>query len=71
MDASSFGKVLIVVGLVIVGLGALFVLGAGLGLGKLPGDIDVRRGSSRFVFPLASCLVLSLVASLLLNVFRR
>ena len=71
MDSSSIGRTLIVVGLVIVGVGALFVVGASLGIGKLPGDIDIRRGNSRFVFPIVSCLLISLVGSLLLNLFRR
>lgn len=40
-------------------------------LGRLPGDVVLRRGSWTFVFPLATCLLLSLLISLLLWLFRR
>jgi len=40
-------------------------------LGRLPGDLVVRRGGWTFAFPLATCLLLSLLASLLLWLFRR
>ncbi len=40
-------------------------------LGRLPGDIVVRRGNFTFAFPIVTCLVLSLLVSLLLWLFRR
>jgi len=42
-----------------------------LGLGRLPGDVVVRRGSFTVVFPLATSLLLSLVATILLNLWLR
>lgn len=63
------GKLLVVVGLVIAALGALVMLG--LPLGRLPGDIVVRRGSFSFYFPLATSIVLSLLLTLLFALFRR
>lgn len=71
MEIGSAGKVLIVVGLVVVALGVLLVVGGGLGLGRLPGDIAIKRGNFRFFFPLATCLVLSLILSLVLGLFSR
>ena len=71
MELSSLGRVLVVVGVVIVGLGLLLVVGGGLGLGRLPGDIAIRRGNSRFYFPLATCLLLSLVATIVLTLLGR
>ena len=71
MDLSSVGRVVVVVGVVIVGLGLLLVLGGGLGLGRLPGDIAIRRGNSRVYFPLATCLLLSLVLTVVLSLFGR
>ena len=71
MEVSSVGRVLVVVGVVIVGLGLLLVLGGGLGLGRLPGDIAIRRGNTRIYIPLATCLLLSLVVTLVLTVLSR
>jgi hypothetical protein len=63
------GKLLVVIGLVIAGMGVLIMLG--LPLGRLPGDIAVRRGSFSFYFPLTTSIVLSIVLTLLFALFRR
>jgi len=63
------GKLLLIAGLVIAGIGLLVM--AGLPLGRLPGDIVVRRGSGTFYFPLATSILLSIILSLLLAAFRR
>lgn len=62
-------KLLIVAGLVLVGLGVALL--AGLPLGRLPGDVTVQRGSFTFYFPLATCIVVSLVLTLLFTLLRR
>ena len=61
----------------LIAFGAILVLG-GLAwpllsryFGRLPGDIVVRRGNFTFAFPIVTCLVLSLLVSLLLWLFRR
>ena len=64
-------KFLIIAGLVMVGLGLLWMVGERFGLGRLPGDIVVERGNFKFYFPLATSLVLSVVVSLLLWFFNR
>ena len=63
------GKVLVVVGLVIAGLGVITMLG--FPLGRLPGDFAVKRGSVSFYFPLATSIVLSILLTLLIAMFRR
>ena len=63
------GKLLVVAGLVIAGLGLLMMLG--LPLGRLPGDFAVRRGNFSFYFPLATSIVLSILLTLLFSIFRR
>ena len=63
------GRLLIVVGLAIAGLGVLVSLG--LPLGRLPGDITVRRGSFSFYFPVVSCLLVSVLLTLVLSWLRR
>jgi hypothetical protein len=63
------GKLLLIAGLVIAGVGLLVM--AGLPLGRMPGDIVIRRGSGTFYFPLATSILLSIILSLLLAAFRR
>ena len=63
------GKLLLIGGLVIAGVGLLMM--AGLPLGRLPGDIIVRRGSGTFYFPLVTCILLSIILTLLLSFLRR
>ncbi|MEQ1909551.1 MAG: DUF2905 domain-containing protein [Vicinamibacterales bacterium] len=62
-------KVLVIVGLVIAAIGLVMMLG--VPLGRLPGDIAVRRGSVSFYFPLTTAIVLSIVVTLVLAWFRR
>jgi predicted MFS family arabinose efflux permease len=63
------GKLLLVVGLVIAAVGGAIMLG--LPLGRLPGDIVVRKGAFTFYFPLATSVVLSVLLTFLLMLFRR
>jgi hypothetical protein len=63
------GKVLVIGGIVIAGLGLLMM--AGLPIGRLPGDIVVRRGNATFYFPLVTSILLSIILTLLLSFFRR
>jgi hypothetical protein len=67
----ELGRALLVVGAVIFGLGLLLVFGGRLGLGRLPGDVVFRRGGVTFYFPIVTCLVLSLVLTLLFSLFRK
>ena len=70
---TEFGKLLIVLGIVlIVGGGALMLLGrTGLPVGKLPGDILYRGKNATFYFPLATSILLSIVLSLLFYLVGR
>jgi Protein of unknown function (DUF2905) len=63
------GKFLIIGGGVLVVLG--LVVMAGFPLFRLPGDFTVRRGPVTFYFPLASCILLSILFTLLMLLFRR
>jgi len=70
---SSFGRTLIIIGAVIIGLGLLVSLGGRLPLriGRLPGDILIKGKHSVFCFPLVTGLLLSLLLSLVLWLIRR
>ena len=63
------GKLLLVVGLVIAGVGLLVMLG--VPVGRLPGDITIKRGGFTFYFPLATSIVASILLTLLLSLLRR
>ena len=63
------GKLLLVAGLIIAGIGLLMM--AGIPFGRLPGDIVIRRGNGTFYFPLVTSILLSIILTLLLAVFRR
>jgi hypothetical protein len=63
------GRLLIAVGVVIVLAGLL--VQAGVPLGRLPGDIVIRRGSSTFYFPIVTCLLVSVVLSIVAALLRR
>ena len=63
------GKSLVIIGLVIAAIGLAMMLG--VPLGRLPGDIAVRRGNFSFYFPLTTSIVLGIVLTLLLAWFRR
>ena len=69
---ASLGKGLVLLGLLLMAAGALlWVLGRVPYLGRLPGDIYVRRGNASFYFPLATCIILSVVVSVILSLMRR
>ena len=66
------GKLLILFGVVLVGVGTLLTLAGKIPwLGRLPGDIYYKSDHVTFYFPLATCLLVSVVLSLLVYLFRR
>ena len=67
----ELGKIFVIIGLVIIVTGGLLWSGYGGWLGRLPGDIRVERGNSGFYFPIVTCIVISVVLSLLMWLFRR
>ena len=68
----DLGRTLLVVGGVLFIVGLLLTFGARIpGLGRLPGDIVFRKGNFTFYFPLVTSLVLSLLLTAILAVFRR
>jgi thiosulfate reductase cytochrome b subunit len=69
---ADLGKLVLLLGLLLVVLGGLLMLSPKLPfLGRLPGDIHVQRGDWSFHFPLATSLLLSVVLSLVLMLFSR
>jgi hypothetical protein len=68
----QLGKILIVLGLVIAGVGLFFTLGGKIPwIGRLPGDIYIKRKNFTFYFPLATSLLISIILTLIFMLFRR
>lgn len=69
----GLGRLLIVLGLVLVALGLLVSFAGRLPfkLGRLPGDIYIQGKHSSFYFPLATCVLLSLLLSMVFWIFRK
>jgi hypothetical protein len=68
----DLGKFLFITGLLIAAVGALLWSGVGRGwLGRLPGDIHYTRDNFSFHFPIVTCLLLSLILSLIFWLFRK
>ena len=63
------GRNLVILGAIIAGIG--LVVMAGVPLGRLPGDIIWRRGQTTIYLPIVTCLVISVVLSLIMTIFRR
>jgi len=69
---ADLAKSLMVLGLVVAALGAMLWFFSNVPfLGHLPGDIYVRRGNATIYFPVVTCIVISIVVSLILALLRR
>jgi hypothetical protein len=68
----NLGKVLVIVGIVFVVLGFLLILGDKIPwIGKLPGDIYIKRDRFTFYFPIVTCIIISLLLTLFFSLFRK
>jgi hypothetical protein len=70
-ELGGLGKVLIVVGLGIVAMGVVFLIAGRFGLPRLPGDIVIERKNFVFHAPIGLMILLSVVLTILLNLFAR
>jgi Protein of unknown function (DUF2905) len=73
---ADLGRLLVILGVVLVAVGAILWLGGAVGgkvpfLGRLPGDIHVERGNWSFYFPLTTSILLSIVLTLVLTLLSR
>jgi len=67
----NVSRLLITLGVVLVAIGLLWPVISKLGLGRLPGDIVIRRDHVVFYAPITTCLVVSLIFSLIVWIFTR
>jgi hypothetical protein len=69
---AEFGKTLIYIGIVLVVLGLIFSAAGKISwLGHLPGDITIQRDRFTFYFPLTTCILISVIVTVVLYFFRR
>ena len=71
METSGVGRILLIVGVIALVAGGIFLLLGKMGLGSMPGDMQWGKGNVRFYFPLGTSIVLSIILTVLLNVFLR
>jgi hypothetical protein len=70
----GLGRTLVVIGIVVVVMGVVVGVAErfpGLRIGRLPGDISIQRGNSRFFFPLGTSILLSILLTVIFRLFRR
>jgi hypothetical protein len=68
----NFAKILIFFGLILILLGLFFILVEKIPyLGRLPGDIYIKKGNFVFYFPLATSIILSILLTIILNLISR
>jgi hypothetical protein len=69
---NELGKLIFIIGIIVAGIGLLLWSGIGRGwLGRLPGDIHYSKDNFSFHFPIVTCLLISVVLTLLFWLFRR
>jgi hypothetical protein len=69
---APFGRFLVLAGLVLIAVGLLLMFSGRIGwLGRLPGDIVIKRDNFTFYFPLATGILISIILSILVWLFRR
>jgi hypothetical protein len=72
MALGDLGRTLVLLGLLLTAAGLImWLLGALPFVGRLPGDISIERGNFRLYAPIATCLLISLILTIMLNLFAR
>jgi hypothetical protein len=71
MEPGSVGKVLLGIGVLALIVGGIFLLLGKAGIGSMPGDMRWGRGNVRVYFPLGTSIVISIILTVLLNLFLR
>ena len=68
----DLGKVLIIFGIVVAGIGVILLVGDKIPwIGRLPGDIMIKREKFTFYFPIVTCIIISIILTLLFSLFRK
>lgn len=62
------GRIILSLGIVLIIIGIIITLGSKIGLGRLPGDIFIRKGSFTFYFPVLTSIVISIILTIIANI---
>lgn len=65
------GRTLVIIGLFLLVIGGILIIGQKFGLGKLPGDIYIKKGNFTFFFPVVTCIIISLILTIISNILRK
>lgn len=71
---NEFGKLLLITGIIFIFIGLVFIFGHKFfsgGLPKLPGDIFIKKEHVTIYFPIVTCIIISIILTILLNIFFR
>ena len=63
-------KILIILGIVILVVGLFYPYIKKIGVGQLPGDIIIKSGNSTFFFPIVTCIIISIILTIIFNLFK-
>ncbi|GAN31719.1 MAG: DUF2905 domain-containing protein [Candidatus Brocadia sp. AMX2] len=71
-ELSTFGKIFIGLGIIMIIVGGLFVIGGKIPfIGRLPGDIAIQKKNFSFYFPITTCIIISIIFSLIMWLLSR
>ncbi len=70
-NMESWGRLLLVVGSIIIITGLMIILAERMGIGRLPGDILIRRENLTIFFPITTMIIISIILTLIFNLIRR
>jgi len=69
---AEIGKLLLILGIILSIMGLIFIFGSKVpGLGRLPGDIFIKKENVTFFFPIVTCILISIIVTLIFSLFRR
>jgi multisubunit Na+/H+ antiporter MnhG subunit len=71
MGFGQISKILLSIGAVLLVIGVIFFALSKLGINRLPGDIYVKKEGFSFYFPVVTCIIISIVLSIIFNIIRR
>jgi hypothetical protein len=72
MRMNELRKLLLISGIILSLMGLLFIFGQKIpGLGRLPGDIFIKKGNFTFFFPIVTCILISIIVTLILSLLRK
>lgn len=71
MNMQYFAKIIIALGIVMTIFGVLLYFGGRIGVGRLPGDIYVKKGNFTFYFPIVTCILASIIMTIIFSFFRK